>query len=152
SSITPMLIRVLEPEVMDSADDAREYDAMDHSAVNSQFVTDLLANLADGPIQILDLGAGTAQIPIELARRTEQLQITAVDPATNMLVIGRTNILSADLSRRIDLVLADAKQLPFPDDSFGAVISNSIVHHIPDPRAVFAEAVRVCESGGLFFH
>src|SRR5215204_3827463 len=64
-----MLIRILEPEIMDSADDAREYDAMDHSAVNEQFVTDLLATLTASPLRILDLGAGTSQIPIELARR-----------------------------------------------------------------------------------
>ena len=37
-----MLTRVLEPEVMDSDQDAREYDAMDHAAVNALFVTELL--------------------------------------------------------------------------------------------------------------
>src|SRR3954468_22400865 len=79
-----MLPRILEPEVMDSTEDAREYDAMDHSTVNTGFVNDLLAALTDWslkrPVQtadasiapivrVLDLGAGTAQIPIELARR-----------------------------------------------------------------------------------
>ena len=63
---------------MDTAEDAREYDAMDHAAVNASFVTDLLARpdglvaSATSPaatLSILDLGAGTAQIPIELARR-----------------------------------------------------------------------------------
>ena len=34
---TTMLPRILEPEVMDTADDAREYDAMDHAAVNHAF-------------------------------------------------------------------------------------------------------------------
>ena len=40
-----MLPRTLEPELMDSDVDAGEYDAMDHSAVNRQFVTDLLATV-----------------------------------------------------------------------------------------------------------
>ena len=35
--------RVLEPEVMDSVAEARDYDAMDHSAVNRAFVADFLA-------------------------------------------------------------------------------------------------------------
>ena len=37
------LARVLEPEVMDSTDEARDYDAMDHGEVNRRFVDDLLA-------------------------------------------------------------------------------------------------------------
>ncbi len=41
-----MLARVLEPELMDSAEKARDYDAMDHSAVNGVFANDFLSILA----------------------------------------------------------------------------------------------------------
>src|SRR3954447_5819968 len=108
-----MLTRILEPEIMDSADDAREYDAMDHSAVNAQFVTDLLPYLNCSPLQILDLGAGTAQIPIEIARRALYTHITVVDAAPSMLALANTSIAAARLTNRIDPVLADAKHLPF---------------------------------------
>ena len=37
-----MLPRTLEPEIMDSPDDALQYDLMDHGAVNRGFVADLL--------------------------------------------------------------------------------------------------------------
>ena len=37
-----MLSRILEPEAMDDAAEAREYDAMDHTSVNRAFVDDLL--------------------------------------------------------------------------------------------------------------
>ena len=59
------LERVLEPEVMDTVEEAQDYDSMDHSLVNEIFVQDLLAT---GPIEgeVLDVGTGTAQIPIEL--------------------------------------------------------------------------------------
>jgi ubiquinone/menaquinone biosynthesis C-methylase UbiE len=147
-----MLTRVLEPEVMDSPNDAREYDAMDHSAVNAQFVTDLLPHLNCSPLQILDLGAGTAQIPIEIARRALYTHLTAVDAAPNMLAIARANITSAKLGNRIEPILADAKQLPFADYTFPVVISNSILHHIAEPESVVAEAVRVTTRGGLLFH
>ncbi|MCP3691350.1 MAG: ubiquinone biosynthesis protein UbiE, partial [Planctomycetaceae bacterium] len=36
------LERILEPEVMDSIEEARDYDEMDHDAVNEVFVSDLL--------------------------------------------------------------------------------------------------------------
>ena len=147
-----MLTRILEPEIMDSADDAREYDAMDHSAVNAQFVTDLLTSLTNSPFEILDLGAGTAQIPIELARRDSQSHITAVDAAPSMLAVASAKIVAANLTNRIDPILADAKQLPFADNSFSIVISNSILHHIADPQAVVGEAIRVTTRGGLLFH
>src|SRR3954463_9291402 len=122
-----MLKRILEPEVMDSTDDAREYDAMDHSAVNAQFVTDLLPYLNCSPLQILDLGAGTAQIPIEIARRALYTHITVVDAAPSMLALARANIAAANLISRVDTILADAKHLPFTDNAFTAVISNSIL-------------------------
>ena len=38
-----------------------------------------------------------------------------------------------------------------PMASFDAVMSNSIVHHIPEPRDVLAEALRVVRPGGLIF-
>jgi ubiquinone/menaquinone biosynthesis C-methylase UbiE len=158
-----MLERVLEPEVMDSADDAREYDAMDHAHVNSLFVTELLDALGDWSIQqqvslgsailsILDLGAGTAQIPIALARRAPWARITALDAAQSMLVIAAQNIAAADLTHRVGPTLGDAKQTTFQSDSFPVVVSNSILHHIPNPRAVIAEAIRVTAPGGLLFH
>src|SRR5919106_654075 len=95
-----ILTRILEPELMDTAEDAREYDAMDHAVVNAQFVTDLLAAAADWSLQrpvphILDLGAGTAQIPIELARRAPHLYITAIDAAEGMLRLARENVVAA---------------------------------------------------------
>ena len=172
-----MLPRILELELMDTAEDAREYDAMDHSTVNAQFVADLieamktvgwveshethqvlpqgmvgLAELDPPDRSVLDLGAGTAQIPIEVARRAPMVHITAVDAAESMLAVGRQNVAAAALAGRIDLVLADAKRLPFDSATFPLVISNSIVHHVAEPRHVIAEAVRVAAPGGLLFH
>ena len=145
-----MLPRVLEPEVMDSADEAHDYDAMDHSQVNRVFVTDFLASWnGEGPV--LDVGTGTAQIPIELCRHAPKAQIVAIDLAEHMLKVGRDNVRKAGFADRIRLERQDAKHLPYPDHSFAAVISNSIVHHIPDPAKVLAEMVRVTRPGGLLF-
>jgi len=159
-----MLTRVLEPEVMDSDQDAREYDAMDHAAVNAVFVTDLLVAIADWSLKrpvrgeqasalvVLDLGAGTAQIPIELYRRVPDVRVVAVDAAESMLAVARQNVAAAGVAERIELVLADSKRLPFPAASFPLVISNSIAHHIAEPARVLAEAIRVTTRGGLLFH
>jgi ubiquinone/menaquinone biosynthesis C-methylase UbiE len=148
-----MLTRILEPEVMGTDQDAREYDAMDHAAVNAQFVTDLLQVLAGFPfVRVLDLGTGTAQIPIELCRRAPQLRVTAVDAAEAMLGLARENISAAGFDERIETILADAKALPFKSGRFPVVVSNSILHHIAEPQQVIAEGLRVAEPGGLQFH
>jgi ubiquinone/menaquinone biosynthesis C-methylase UbiE len=145
-----MLPRVLEPEVMDSAEEARDYDAMDHAAVNRVFVADFRA-FWDGRGLVLDVGTGTAQIPIELCREVPEVRVLAVDLAEHMLRVGRENVERAGLADRIRLECRDAKQLPFAPGSFAAVMSNSIVHHIPEPAAVLAEMVRMAASGGTLF-
>ncbi len=145
-----MLPRILEPEVMDTPDEARDYDAMDHLTVNRVFVADLLA-FWPGKGRVLDVGTGTAQIPIELAHQSESVHITAIDLAEHMLALGRENVRRAGLESRIYLQRLDAKRIPFDDHSFDAVISNSIVHHIPAPEQVIAEMVRLTARGGALF-
>jgi ubiquinone/menaquinone biosynthesis C-methylase UbiE len=146
-----MLDRRLEPEVMDTPGEARDYDAMDHSAVNRAFVVDFLEHWR-GQSPILDVGTGTALIPLEFYKSgSKSARLVGVDLAAAMLDVGRRNVFAAGADRVIELRQADAKALPFADGEFGAVMSNSIVHHVPDPRSVLSEAIRVTRPGGLVF-
>jgi len=145
-----VLPRVLETEAMDTLEEAVDYDAMDHGEVNRVFVADLLA--ASPPRgEVVDLGTGTAQIPIELCRRSPAARVLAIDAAAQMIEIARRNVAKAGLSDRIRLEQIDAKRLPYRDGTFAAAISNSIVHHVPRPREVLAEAWRIVAPGGLIF-
>lgn len=145
-----MLPRVLEPEVMDTAEEARDYDAMDHSQVNRVFVADFLA-VWDGRGPVLDVGTGTALIPIEFCHQSPVGQIRAVDAAEHMLLRAIRNVRRHGFEGRIWLQAVDAKRMPFADGEFPAVMSNSIMHHIPDPRAVFAEIARVAAPDATIF-
>ena len=146
------LHRILEPEVMDTIEEAFEYDSMDHSQVNEVFCNDFLAvrNLTDG-VEILDVGTGTAQIPIAMCKLNNGLKITAIDLAASMLTLGNKNIQTARLEDSITLVQVDSKKMPYPDESFDQVISNSIIHHIPNPLECFKEMIRVTKKDGLLF-
>lgn len=144
------LERVLEPEVMDTWEEASDYDSMDHSEVNRVFVTDFLA-AGDVRGLFLDLGTGTALIPIELCQRHEDCYVMAADASVNMLDLARYNIEIAGLIERIQLDHSDVKELPYQDGYFAAVLSNSIIHHVPDPSVVLKQAIRVVEPGGLLF-
>lgn len=145
-----MLPRILEPEVMGTVAEARDYDAMDHAAVNRQFVADFLA-LGSMTETILDVGTGTAQIPIEFCRQSATGLIVAIDLAKEMLAVAQRNVAAAGFAERIRLQLVDAKTMPFVDGKFHAVMSNSIIHHLPEPAGTFAEIKRVCAISGRIF-
>lgn len=144
-----MLSRELEPEVMDTPEEARDYDAMDHSEVNETFCRDLLALSPEGPV--LDVGTGTAQIPIALLRHAPSLRVVGIDLAEHMLVLGRENVVDAGLAHAISLERIDAKATSLGSGSFPTVMSNSIVHHIPEPALVLREMWRLVAPGGLLF-
>ncbi len=147
-----MLLRVLEPEAMSTLEEARDYDAMDHSEVNARFVADFLNH--HGPCRggdVLDVGTGTARIPIELCRVDPEARVVAIDLAESMLALGRHNVENEGLSERITLKNIDAKAMTDNPGVFEAVISNSIVHHIRAPRLVLSEMHRLVAPGGSLF-
>ncbi len=152
-----MLARILEPEVMDTASEANDYNSMDHRTVNRIFVDDLLAAAAASsqptikPWLIFDAGTGTALIPLELMSRCVTATITASDLAEQMLIVARANVRAAGLADSIRLILSDCKQLPDGNATYDIVMSNSIVHHIPEPLSVLKELWRVLKPGGLLF-
>lgn len=142
------LARVLEPEAMDDEQEASDYDAMDHGGVNERFALDLLA-LGPDLRSVLDVGTGTALIPLALLRAAPGARVLATDMARSMLALGQRNVRAAGLEGSILVEEADAKALPFGDGAFSAVMSNSLIHHIPDPRPALAEMARVLADGGF---
>ena len=142
--------RITEPEVMDSPQEAIEYDAMDFLEVNTAFAESAIA-LCPQTALILDAGTGTARIPIIMCQRHPQWQIIGIDLAQSMLEIGRQNVEQAGLQQQIKLELVDAKQMPYPDAHFDMVISNSIIHHLPNPLPFLQELKRVLKPNGAIF-
>jgi SAM-dependent methyltransferase len=142
--------RVLEPEVMDTAEEAEDYDAMDHAAVNGVFCDDLLAR-RPRPAWVLDVGTGTARIALALCERSSTVRVVATDLADHMLRVAAKNVQNAGMSDRITLRKDDAKALaPFPEP-FDVVCSNSVVHHIPEPEKALAAWWSRVPAGALFF-
>ena len=151
--------RTLEPELMDTPEDAQQYNRMDNSGVNRLFVDDLITFADqcqtkgyDGlATNVIDVGTGTALIPVELCRRDRSVRVLAVDDAASMLELAVNNIEAAFLRDRITLARADAKSLTFEDDVFDTTLCNSLIHHSPDPAKCFTELHRITASGGIVF-
>lgn len=145
-----MIERVLEPELMDDPSEAQAYDEMDHSDANERFVQDLLAAGGVGD-EVLDLGTGNGRIPIELCRQYEDCRVLAVDAAVSMLEIAKVNIAIEGFEHRILLHHCDAKQMDFEDAMFDSVISNSLLHHLPEPQTALQEMIRVARPDARLF-
>lgn len=143
-----MMKRVLEPEYMDTEAEARSYAAMDHTEANHSVAGRFLA-LGGGHGLTLDLGTGPADIPILMATQRPGGRYVAVDAAWEMLRLARLRVSEHGLTGRILLHQADVKRLPYPADSFDAVFSNTILHHIPEPIDLLREAWRVLKPGGV---
>lgn len=145
-----MLQRILEPEVMDTWEESIAYDAMDFLEVNTAFVEEAV-ELGAAEAWVLDAGTGPARIPVLMSQRRPEWRIIGIDLSENMLKLGERHIQEAGLGDRIQLQQVDAKQMPFEDNRFDLVVSNSIVHHLPDPVPFFQEIKRVLKpDGGLF--
>jgi 2-polyprenyl-3-methyl-5-hydroxy-6-metoxy-1,4-benzoquinol methylase len=144
------------PELLDEAvHDAAELEqSLDHVAEVNRWLGGsravwhaLQPLLAHAPTtRILDLGTGSADIPVDLCRRAARarvpLNVTATDIHPQMLDIAlrRTARLP-----QVRVQHADALALPFADDSFDIALLSLTLHHFEGdelPR-VLREAARV---------
>lgn len=135
--------RILEPEVMDTWEEAIDYDTMNFAEVNRAFASEAIALTPKKQALVLDAGTGTGRIPVLICQMNPEWQIIAIDLAANMLQIAAKNIQAANLEPQISCELVDAKKLPYANTVFDMVISNSLVHHLPDPLPFFQELKRV---------
>ena len=133
---------------MDDPEQAGAYAGADFGGVNQAFADRFVASFptfASG--RIVDLGCGPADIPIRLVRALPGVDVTAVDASDPMLALARDAIASAGLGHRIRLVNGRLPGLPLPPGSFDAVVSNSLVHQLPDPAPFWREARRLGRPG-----
>lgn len=146
-----MLARILEPEIMDTEEDATEYDSIPNDDVNAAFVEEVLNISPLDAKQLVDLGSGPDHIPILFALKNLQLKITAVELAENMIVLAKQNIKRAGVEHQILIEKQDIKTTTLPPNSFDVVISNSCIHHIHNPIELFLEAKRLVGKGGVIY-
>lgn len=139
--------RILEPEVMGDVDQARVYAEADFTEENQSFVSNFLEfypDLAKG--HILDLGCGPADIPIRLLRRHLGLWLTGVDASQPMIQLAERAVKEARLDHRITLLCQRFQSLVLASPA-DAVISNSLVHHVPNPLQFWHAVKKFAKPG-----
>ena len=106
----------------------------------------LLDGLGGAP-RVLDLGAGTLDGALEIARRSPGARVAAADFAREMLRAGRDK-LPAERPGRIDTHAADGHHLPYRDAAFDGAFSAFCLRNLRDLTAGLRELRRVVRPGG----
>ena len=134
---------------MDAPAQAKAYAEADFSESNALFVDLFRSAWGDAPARgrVLDLGCGPADIPIRIAKAFPEMSIDAVDGSESMLRCAREAVSAAGLSDRINLTRRRIPDARLEAASYGAVISNSLLHHLADPHVLWATISRCAGLG-----
>ncbi len=126
---------------MDEPSQALAYASADFEDVNRGFVERFVRTFPElGRVDVVDLGCGPADITARLARALPEARVVGVDGALAMLRLGRGKRIAARVPA-----------LPFADGRFGAVVSNSLFHHLANPDDAWREIRRIGEVGAPLF-
>jgi 2-polyprenyl-6-hydroxyphenyl methylase/3-demethylubiquinone-9 3-methyltransferase len=94
---------------------------------------------------ILDIGCGAGLLTNALA--VERHQVFGIDLSkTSLDVAGRH-----DATGRVTYEIANAYEIPYPNQYFDAVCAMDVLEHVEKPARLIQEASRVLKPGGLFF-
>jgi ubiquinone/menaquinone biosynthesis C-methylase UbiE len=98
--------------------------------------------LSLNPKKILDVGCGTGNILIRLAKNKD-LSLYGLDISENMIEMAKKN-----LGHRVELKIGDSEHMPWEDDCFDVIFCNASFHHYPDPEKVLLEMKRLLKNNG----
>jgi ubiquinone/menaquinone biosynthesis C-methylase UbiE len=99
----------------------------------------------------LEIGPGPGYLGLEWLRKTESTMLLAVEISPEMTKIAERNAREYGLEGRVKYVKGDAHQIPFDDNTFDGVFTNSSLHEWSQPIRVFDEVYRVLKPGAKYF-
>ncbi|NWF52937.1 MAG: class I SAM-dependent methyltransferase [Nitrospirae bacterium] len=102
-------------------------------------------------IRILDVGTGPGYLPIEIAKRVQNIRIYGIDSISKSIKMAKTNAAKAGVGDRVNFEVGDAAKLQFMENFYDMIISTGVLHELKDPIKVLNEFYRVLKPGGKVF-
>ena len=94
---------------------------------------------------VLDVGCGTGELMRLVQSRHPQAILVGIDVTPEMVAVAREKFQQVP---RVRLCLAEAEALPFAAESFDAVVSCNMLHHVRAVDQLFRECARVLRPQG----
>ena len=101
------------------------------------------------PETILDIATGTGDLVI-LMTKTSAKKIIGLDISAGMLEVGKKKIEAKNLSDKIEMVLGDSENMPYPDNYFDAITVSFGIRNFENLEKGLAEIYRVLKPKGIF--
>lgn len=101
----------------------------------------------DHPDQLLDIATGTGDFAIE-AMKLHPNKVTGVDISQGMLQLGIEKVKKLGLENKIELMLGDSENLPFPDNTFDGITVGFGVRNFENLEKGISEIYRVLKPQG----
>jgi ubiquinone/menaquinone biosynthesis C-methylase UbiE len=119
-------------------------------APSARAVLDRFDGALDGrPIRLLDVGSGTGTLSLAALQRWPDAQVDAIDASREMVLATQARAAKVpSAAARFRAVTAFADGLPFPDDTFDAVVSSFVLQLVPNRFRALREIRRVLRPGG----
>ena len=139
--------RVLEPELMDDPKQAEVYARADFAEENQGFVDrfkEYFPDFSQG--KVLDLGCGPADIPIRFAKLYPSCQVIGIDASAPMIQLGEQAVKQVGLTDRVTLRCERYEEVAGAR-IVDAVISNSLLHHLPNPLQFWQKLRQLVKPG-----
>ncbi|MGG8497279.1 bifunctional demethylmenaquinone methyltransferase/2-methoxy-6-polyprenyl-1,4-benzoquinol methylase UbiE [Tenacibaculum sp. TC6] len=103
----------------------------------------------NNPKQILDIATGTGDLALMMASLQPD-RIVGLDISEGMLAVGKQKVSKANLTDKIEMVVGDSENIPFPDNTFDAITVSFGVRNFEDLDKGLTEILRVLKPGGKF--
>ncbi len=98
---------------------------------------------------VLEIGTGQGLGAIYLAEKLKGSRFVGIDVEHDMVAAAIETIARKGFQDRIKVEWGDALSLNFPDSTFDAVVSITVLHHVPGYEKAIVEVARVLKPGGL---
>lgn len=144
-----MMERVLEPELMEDAEQALVYARADFAKENQGFV-DLFSESRPEWTggHVIDLGCGPGDIPIRFARKFPGARVTGIDASRPMIQLAEEAVKSAKMEDRIRFRCERFQEVLLQEPA-DAAISNSLLHHVPNPLQFWYKLKHLVKPGSF---
>ena len=140
--------RVLEPELMLDEVQVKAYAEADFSEPHNRFIELIREGINDDFLTspVLDLGCGPGDVTCRFARAFPYCLIDAIDGSNSMIKYAK-DYLPEDLKNIIRFRLVKIPDENLTLNRYETIISNSLLHHLPDPM-VFWTTIKHCAGQG----